>query len=109
VYGPAQPKYARLELLERASLEVDFSVMGDPSRDERVDKDTKSLIQRVLENAVRLEAFPRMLIEVRVRVLRDDGCCIATALNACTLALLDAALPMNFTPVRMQSLPLYAV
>lgn len=95
VVGPAQPKYPKYENAERCKLEInlDLSSNSESSLDESfiIDFLTKSLT-----SSINLDLFPRMLILIEVAVIRDNGSLVSAALNACTLALLDAGIPMNF-------------
>lgn len=55
-------------------------------------------MKKALAGCLCLRQFPRMLICIRLVVVNDDGALLAVALNACVMALLDAALPMNYVP-----------
>lgn len=52
-------------------------------------------IQQTLESALLLEQYPRSEIKVFVQVLQADGSNVAAAVNAATLALADAGVPMR--------------
>lgn len=100
VYGPSAPKYARHERHDRASLEVELLLLGEPlAGREQAEKEGRIFLQTSLQQALQLSEFPRMLILIKVCVTRDDGCCLSVALNSCVLSLLDACLPMYFVPV----------
>lgn len=100
VHGPAAPRFARHERHDRAILEVELVLLGEPAmRREKLEKEGKIFLQETLEQALQLMEFPRMLIYIRVCVVRNDGSALVTALNACSLSLLDACLPMYFVPV----------
>lgn len=64
----------------------------------RVEKALERRILGVLERAVDVTAHPRALVRVTVQVCGNGGGLAAAALNACTLALLDAAVPMQYCP-----------
>jgi exosome complex component RRP46 len=94
VYGPAQPRYSRHENPERCSLELELDFLSGPTDDTTIQA-MRLQLQRALSQCISLESFPRMLITMKVLVSRDEGSAFATALQACTLALLDAGLPMH--------------
>ena len=99
VYGPAQPRFSRHDLHDRGCLEIDFTWLGsDASEDAQEDEDALYL-KNIFAQAVQLKRFPRMLIIIKVLVIRNDGGTRAAAINAVTLSLLDAKLPMYYTPV----------
>ena len=52
------------------------------------------IVQRTLEEMVLSHLFPRSEINVFIQVLQADGGEMATALNAATLALIDAGIPL---------------
>ena len=104
VYGPSAPRYARHERHDRACLEVELVLLGEPaSRREKLEKEGKIFLQKTLEQAIQLFEFPRMLILIKICVSRNDGSCLAVALNSCALSLLDACLPLYFVPVSTTS------
>mmetsp|Transcript_54095 Transcript_54095/g.161945 ORF Transcript_54095/g.161945 Transcript_54095/m.161945 type:complete len:251 (-) Transcript_54095:717-1469(-) len=54
-----------------------------------------NLIKRALEASVLLRLYPRSRVEVTIAVLADDGGRLCAAVNAATLALVDAGVPMR--------------
>lgn len=94
VSGPSQPRYSRHEHSEHAMLDIEVDFMCN--------EDAKALRQRLIEvlaPSLALNAFPRMLIIIKLIILCDDGNLFSTAVNGCALALLDAALPMHYYPI----------
>jgi exosome complex component RRP41 len=53
------------------------------------------LLKRAMESALLLHLYPRSRIEIAVTVLSDDGSRLCAAINAATLALVDAGIPMK--------------
>lgn len=101
-YGPAAPRFARHEFHDRGCLEVELTLLGETSScRERLEKEGRMFLQKTLEQTLQLVDFPRTLILLKVCIIRNDGCSLAVALNACVLSLLDAALPMYFCPVSL--------
>lgn len=52
------------------------------------------LIQETFESCILLQRFPRSQIDICVQVLQSDGSALSIAINAVTLALIDAGIPM---------------
>jgi exosome complex component RRP41 len=52
-------------------------------------------LRQTFEEAVQLQLSPRSQIDISVLVLEQDGGVLQTAINAVTLALVDAGIPMN--------------
>ena len=57
------------------------------------------MLTGVLEHACQLERYPRAEITVTLSILQSDGSELAVALNAATLALVDAGVAMSDMPV----------
>ncbi|ELP86270.1 exosome complex exonuclease RRP41, putative [Entamoeba invadens IP1] len=57
--------------------------------------ETSELLKQMYEQVVLVKQLPETSIEIRVQVLQDDGSVNAAAINACTLALIDAGIPMS--------------
>ncbi|KAK9760020.1 exosome non-catalytic core subunit rrp46 [Basidiobolus ranarum] len=90
IHGPMEVKINQ-EQLDKATLEVVFRPMvGLPSTRE---KKYEAVIRRTFEKAILTGLHPRTLIQMNAQVLWDDGCVLATAINAVTLALIDAGIP----------------
>ncbi len=95
VCGPAQPRYSRHEDAEKAKIEVEVNMACDHGLNSN-DLIIAEYIKNVISACVTLEDFPRLLFVFKVLVIRNDGSLLSASLNACTLALLDAGIPMNF-------------
>ncbi|CAK0825864.1 unnamed protein product [Prorocentrum cordatum] len=102
VYGPMDAKPRAQANHDRASLSCVLSTaaFGAPARASRPGRDRLSQerslwIQQTLESAVPLEMYPRSQIRVFVQVLQSDGGVVAAGINAATLALVDAGIPMR--------------
>lgn len=98
IYGPSTPKYGRLEEFDKASLEVEYNIPCGNSLSGPMETVAASFLKSSIQNCITLTEFPRQVIVVRVTVLRDDGSVLSTALNACSLALVDAGFPMRAIP-----------
>eukprot|EP00586_Coscinodiscus_wailesii_P000333 CAMPEP_0172485574 /NCGR_PEP_ID=MMETSP1066-20121228/13653_1 /TAXON_ID=671091 /ORGANISM="Coscinodiscus wailesii, Strain CCMP2513" /LENGTH=265 /DNA_ID=CAMNT_0013250907 /DNA_START=98 /DNA_END=895 /DNA_ORIENTATION=- len=101
--GPAECQRASSQLSDRAILTVNLKIAPFAPADRRVvnpNTDRRCLeqaraIEKALEAAVLLHLYPRASIEVDVVVLADDGGRLCTAINAATLALIDAGIAMK--------------
>lgn len=67
----------------------------------RREVDLSMLVEDVCQSVVVLEQYPRCTIHLSVRVLCDDGCVEAVAVNAVMSALLDAGVSCRYTAVAM--------
>jgi len=106
VCGPTECSRRSEELTDRAFLDVnvrlapfassagDRRVVKNPAGD-RVLVEQSHLIKRAIEAAVMLHLYPRARIEINILILADDGGRLCTAINAATLALIDAGIPMK--------------
>ncbi len=101
VYGPkeavpkhtALPDRALLRVAYRmASFSVDERKKPQPSRREI---ELSKVIKEALEPALFLDYFPRTIIEVYIMVLQADGGTRTASINAASLALADAGIPMK--------------
>ncbi|TFF91201.1 exosome complex exonuclease Rrp41 [Candidatus Thorarchaeota archaeon] len=101
VYGPRELHPRHLTLNDRAYLRVvyrmaTFSVPDRkrpaPSRRER---EISMVIANALAPSIFLEEFPKAVIDVFVQVIQADGGTRCAAINAASLALADAGIPMR--------------
>lgn len=103
VTGPTECARRSDELPDRAVLEVTVAVAPFASADRRTynastDRlllEASQMLQTALEATLLLQTFPRQRIQIHVSVLADDGGRLCAALNAATLAVLDAGIPMK--------------
>jgi exosome complex component RRP41 len=54
-----------------------------------------SLIKQTFESSILVNLFPRSQIDIYVQVLQSDGGDLAVCINAASLALIDAGIPMR--------------
>ena len=103
VNGPTECARRSDELPDRAVLEVSVGVVPFASADRRTynastDRrllEASQMLQTALEATLLLQTYPRQRIIIQVTVMADDGGRLCTALNAATLAVLDAGIPMK--------------
>lgn len=101
VYGPRELHPRHLTLNDRAYLRVvyrmaTFSVPDRkrpaPSRRER---EISMVIANALKPALFLEEYPKAVVDVFIQVIQADGGTRCAAINAASLALADAGIPMR--------------
>ncbi|KAJ1836309.1 exosome non-catalytic core subunit rrp46 [Coemansia sp. RSA 2706] len=94
VYGPVDVKVYD-EKLDRAHIEVKFRPdIGVPMTK---DKWVESAIHNTFEREILGQLHPRTLVQINVQVRQGDGSVDAMAINATTLALIDAGIPLRAT------------
>ena len=104
VSGPVECLRRSDELPDRAVLQVTvqaapFSSSADrrvtnPKTDRRL-MEASHLVKRALEACVLVHLYPRSRIQIVVSILADDGGRLCAAINAATLAVMDAGIPMK--------------
>jgi|UniRef100_A0A8J9SRK4 exosome complex component RRP41 len=68
--------------------------VANPKTDRRL-IEASHMLKRAMEAAILLHLYPKSRIELVVSVLADDGGRLCAAINAATLALMDAGIPMK--------------
>uniref|UniRef100_A0A7S0VHA9 Uncharacterized protein n=1 Tax=Hemiselmis tepida TaxID=464990 RepID=A0A7S0VHA9_9CRYP len=102
VYGPRECTLRSKELHDRALVNVEVSqqpfASGEHKKRSRGDRQIGELSSMLRESAEALlltAVHPRSQIDIIVDILQSDGGLKAACLNAATLALIDAGLPMK--------------
>lgn len=100
VVGPSDCGRRSEESNDRATLAVNLKVSPFASSvmsgvDRKTLNEQSHLLQKAMEAAVMSHLFPRAKIEINVLILTDDGGRLCAAINAATLALVDAGIPMK--------------
>ncbi|KAK8883435.1 Exosome complex component RRP41 [Tritrichomonas musculus] len=98
IFGPSESKGGDRDIAEvNISLEyADFAKAPhstDTSRTRR-SRESELIIKQTFEEAIRRETYPNSKIDIYITVIQDDGGCQSAAINAATLALIDAGIPM---------------
>lgn len=99
------------EALEKTSLAADsqvgfltvkchaaaFSSTGGErrARSDRRLQEWSRMVEAALTSSVMADAFPRSAVDIFVEILNADGSVFAAIINAVTLALIDAGIPMR--------------
>jgi len=110
VYGPAAPRIPSRERISEASVGVvfKFGTKAASTSDNTSnthpgyganERELERFIGDSLMACIAIDQYPRTVIEVVIQVIKADGSLVATALNAATLALLDAGIQMKSLPI----------
>ncbi|KTW26789.1 hypothetical protein T552_02790 [Pneumocystis carinii B80] len=101
VHGPIQPITIGKAFLDREHITVDISVAAfstvERKKRTKLDKQIQehvSCIQKVFEKAIQTGLHPRSEINIYIQVLTQDGGILQTCINAVSLALINASIPM---------------
>ncbi|KDR76410.1 hypothetical protein GALMADRAFT_210999 [Galerina marginata CBS 339.88] len=101
VFGPREAKIRSQTIHDRANLNVEVSIAafstGDRRKRSRGDKrilEFAAAIKSTFEPAIQTSLYPRSQIDVFVQVIQQDGGLLQASINATTLALMNAGIPM---------------
>jgi exosome complex component RRP41 len=65
------------------------------NKTDRRAKDLAQTLERAFANVVQTRTFPKSRVDLQVRILQNDGGLAWASFNACSLALMDAGVPMR--------------
>ncbi|KAG6896578.1 hypothetical protein C0992_007330 [Termitomyces sp. T32_za158] len=101
VFGPREAKVRSQAFHDRANINVEVAVAafstGDRRKRARGDKrilELAATIKSTFEPVVQTNLYPRSQIDVFVQVLQQDGGLLQACINATTLALVNAGIPL---------------
>jgi|EP00090_Calanus_glacialis_P041009 exosome complex component RRP41 len=102
VYGPHDMRDSRLRALhDRVVVNCQYSMAvfstGERKRRPRGDRKSQEMSQHLkqtFEATIKTELYPRSQIDIFVEVLQADGGNYCACVNAATLALIDAGIPL---------------
>lgn len=101
VYGPRELHPRHLTLNDRAYLRVEYrmATFSVPDRKRpapsRREKEISMVIANALKPVLFLEEYPKAVVDVFIQVIQADGGTRCAAINAASLALADAGIPMK--------------
>merc|ERR1712083_792935 len=103
VYGPHDMRESRLRPLQdkgTVNCQYSMAVFSTGERKRRPRGDRKSMemsqhLKQTIEATIRVDLFPRSQIDIFVEVLQADGGNYCACVNAATLALIDAGIPLR--------------
>ncbi|RKP23212.1 exosome complex exonuclease RRP41 [Syncephalis pseudoplumigaleata] len=101
VYGPREARHKGHAMHDRAYINVEYTVapFSTGERKKRSKNDRRLLesglaIKQTFESAIQTTLYPRSQIDIYIQLLQDDGGALQATINAVTLALIDAGVPM---------------
>jgi exosome complex component RRP41 len=101
VFGPREMFPRRLQKFDRASVQCRY-MMAPFSTDERVrpgpsrrSKEISMVVRNALESAIFVDEFPKASIDIFIDVVQADAGTRTAAINAASVALADAGVPMK--------------
>ncbi|KAL9643228.1 hypothetical protein ABK040_014685 [Willaertia magna] len=102
VYGPREVKNKSHMKNDRAIINCEYSMatFSTGERKRQFKKDRKSteisvVIRQTFESVILTHLYPRTQIDIFMQVLQADGGTRSACINAATLALIDAGIPMK--------------
>lgn len=96
VFGPSEGKGGDLAEVNVSLEYADFAKAPhstDTARTRR-SRESELIIKQTFEEAIRRETYKNSRIDIFITVIQDDGGCQSAAINAATLAIIDAGIPM---------------
>jgi exosome complex component RRP41 len=98
----AQNQVARLN--NRAVITCEYAIApfagaerraGDIGGKDRASQDAAVFIRETMDQAILAHLFPRSQVDIRVQVLQSDGNALCAAVNAVSIALIHAGVPLE--------------
>jgi len=101
VFGPREAKMRSQTIHNRANINVEFNIAafstGERRKRSRGDKrilELAAAIKSTFEPVIQTHLYPRSQIDIYVQVLQQDGGLLSASINAATLALINAGIPL---------------
>jgi len=102
VYGPRQVSRKKQAKHDRAIINCEYSMatFSTGERKKKFKRDRRSteislVIRQTFESVIMTHLFPRTQIDIFMQVLQADGGTRCACINAASLALIDAGIPMK--------------
>lgn len=103
VYGPREPPSRGRAFHDRAAVfaEVSTAAFAAPAGRRRVRKgdrrsmDAAATLKAVFEGVIQADKMPQTQIDIYVQILQNDGASLVAAINAASIALVNAGIPMS--------------
>jgi len=102
VYGPREASNRSKSYHDKAYLSCEYAMASfsttqrkKSSKVDRRSKEIALLIKQTFESCILTQLFPRSQISIFIQVLQSDGGAISAAINATSLALINAGIPMK--------------
>ncbi|TDL25459.1 hypothetical protein BD410DRAFT_784447, partial [Rickenella mellea] len=101
VFGPREAKLRSQTIHNRANINVELSIApfsaGERRKRSRGDKRILELaasVKSTFEPVIQTHLYPRSQIDIYIQVLQQDGGLLSAAINATSLALISAGIPL---------------
>mmetsp|Transcript_14999 Transcript_14999/g.26994 ORF Transcript_14999/g.26994 Transcript_14999/m.26994 type:complete len:248 (+) Transcript_14999:58-801(+) len=101
VYGPREAKNRGQSLHDRAVVTCEYSITNfatserkERSKNDRRLRENGLALKQIFETVILTNLYPRSQISLFVQIVQSDGGDMSAAINASTLALIDAGIPM---------------
>ena len=97
IFGPRENRSSDNLADIKVSYEfADFAKAPHPadSTISRRGRESEVILKRTFESAIKRDSYPHSEIFISITVIQDDGSAQSAAINAATLALIDAGIPM---------------
>lgn len=102
VYGPKEVERRSDMKHDQASVTCEFQLapFSNPERtklgrNSKRTKEMESILRQSFEKVILTSLFPRSQIQICVQVLQNDASLLSACINATTLALIDAGIPLS--------------
>ncbi|ESN94698.1 hypothetical protein HELRODRAFT_95842 [Helobdella robusta] len=103
VYGPHEAKSGKNKPMHDQAIvncQYSMAVFSTTERKQRPRGDRKSTeigqnLKQTFESAILTHLYPKSQINIYIEILQADGSNLAASINAATLALVDAGIPMK--------------
>lgn len=102
VQGPHEPDGRSRTNQEGIHINVEITtapfsttVRKRRSKNDRASQEMAICLQRLFKEAVRTHLYPRTVVDISLYIVADDGGILPACINATTLALIDAGIPMK--------------
>jgi len=102
IYGPRDVTLKSKQLHDRAIINCEFSIASfstgerkKRSKGDRMSTEFALLLRQTFEASVMTNLYPRSQIDIYVQILQTDGGHLPAAINAATLAIINAGIPMK--------------
>lgn len=102
VYGPREPTSRGDIVHDKAIVKCEFSTAMFAStarrrtwKGDRRSTSAATVVQKVFEGVILLQSYPKSQIDIYVQILQNDGGTLVAAINAASLALINAGVGMS--------------
>lgn len=102
IYGPKEAKLRSQSEHDKCTINCEYTMASfatssrmTRSKSDRRMKEAALIIKQTFESVILTHLYPRSQISILVQILADDGGAMSAAINAASLALINAGIPMK--------------